>query len=1471
MDKGKLVEGEVLELEAEEIVAKRGADHQVVGTILSGKLFNKKLVKNVMTKAWGELAGLTIMDLGVNSFLFSFESEELARRVLNGGVAFHEINFKLVPFWVQAHGLPLEQINHKNAERIGGKIGQVLLAENPRVNDKLVKSFVRVRVFVDVSKPLVTGFWAPRKDGPEVWVFLKYEKLIDMCFNCGIVGHEQKHCKSQKMMAVWDPSLPRYGLALSVPPAKSMTAILSELEIQQKKEDSSSEKSSGRGLLYPIRATEGSSGLGKKANQKENEGTTRQSTEYGASPKGEGSVGHGVSILPNESLTKIRLRDGKVSAGLGPRNLEDIGLEKEFIGLNEEVVIVDINSPVKSGEDPSMGVFMHEGIQLSKKEAQRCKEVIRTKKAQDIQEFTEKAIRSQKYYVELPSEEEETEKIPSPKTQRATTELAEKLKKRLDLKRGRDDPKEKTTSKLLIGNGEQDEEMLEEVDDDVFTRETKARNKKVEALRRKLKFDNVFVVEAVGKSGGLALFWKNRCVVQILDSCLNFIHTAIEVKGQDNLFLMTFIYGHPEFSDRRHLWPVISNLVSNGDTPWGCIGDFNEILSQSEKDGVRPHSNLQIEVFRDFLANSGLQDMDLKGCRFTWCNNREEGCVRERIDRCVTNGAWRRVFSLAWLEAIPALESDHTPLILRFFNHGQRTNRTFKFEQYWLENEQCIPLIRESLGREFMPNCFDAISQKIAVVSKDLQEWDQNTFKRADKEITRLKKKLGELSNADFVEGKMEQIKELKHKIADLRKQEEQFWEARARVKWLRSGDKNTRFFHATTLQRSFNRIAKIQMDNGEWEIEESRIREVFSGYYSNLFTSNSPPDSTPSLASFPSRISEEMNADLLKQVTLEELKEAVFSLGALKAPGPDGLNGLFFQKSWDFVKDDLLAAANFFMEGNLFPHNFNETHITLVPKIPNPSSVGDFRPISCYNFSYKIFSKILANRMKALLPSIVSEVQSGFMGGRLIQDNITVVQEVFHHLKKKSSKSKDFFMALKIDMNKAYDRLEWGFVCSTLRAMDINIWDDFWLPNHAKIPYSQSLDRNSKVSTLMLPSGEGWDVSKVMSLFDSVIAEHILSIPLSRGGGRDFIVWSFNSNGIYSVKSGYWVALNASFHPGGAFSSFNIDSSLWKWIWNLGIPPKVKNFLWRLCSNALPSLNNLSKRRIVLSPRCQICNQEEESIEHIFLMCPWTRPVWFGSRFQWNFNNAQVSRMDIWIWQKLKQIRAAGGNWKENQAHFAMLIWKIWKGRNKFYFEQVVINPSLTIQLAAEKALECENCVSIFPAPPVVVNSVPSPVPFVRRWREEGWYRCNVDAATLESSNVCASAFLLRDDHGSLLTGSSRKFWASSPLIAEALALRESIFACMSLDLQKVHFESDCKVLTDAILLNDVPWIIDPIVADINQALAEHPSFVIHWVPRSLNTPADWVARAALRRSLPPLWTSSPPEELRRLLLLNY
>lgn len=255
----------------------------------------------------------------------------------------------------------------------------------------------------------------------------------------------------------------------------------------------------------------------------------------------------------------------------------------------------------------------------------------------------------------------------------------------------------------------------------LFLCETKAKRRKVDHLRRLLTFDHGFVVNAVGRSGGLALFWKDDVSVSIASFCKNFIHAKVEMNEISFSGYVTGVYGDPIANLRKSVWDKISNLNVPNNQAWLCLGDFNEVLAQHEKQGLRPSDNRNIEEFQNFLIHNNLQDMELKGCRYTWSNNREDGLVRERIDRSLCNGPWLFKFPDSTLTALPALGSDHSPLVLQLQKRNVRSQRNFKFEEFWVGHDE-LPLV---INNEWSRPNFSSIVDKINNTRKGLDVWSK--------------------------------------------------------------------------------------------------------------------------------------------------------------------------------------------------------------------------------------------------------------------------------------------------------------------------------------------------------------------------------------------------------------------------------------------------------------------------------------------------------------------------------------------------------------------------------------------------------------------------------------------------------------------------------------------------------------------------------------------------------------------------
>ena len=297
--------------------------------------------------------------------------------------------------------------------------------------------------------------------------------------------------------------------------------------------------------------------------------------------------------------------------------------------------------------------------------------------------------------------------------------------------------------------------------------------------------------------------------------------------------------------------------------------------------------------------------------------------------------------------------------------------------------------------------------------------------------LEKLKNQLRELKQrrVQYVNG--EEIRKVEKQIQNILMDEEIYWKQRSRADWLKEGDKNTKFFHGkTTARRKKNRIWGIEDNFGRWIEKPNEVEHEFCNYFTNLFTSTQPSQDqiAEALEGINLRVSASMNESLGEPFTAEEVLEALSQMCPRKAPGLDGLPAVFYQKHWHSVKEGVLTTCLHILnsQGTISP--LNHTYIALIPKIEKPRKVTDFRPISLCNVIYRIVAKTVVNRFKLILHKIISLSQSAFIPNRLITDNIIVGYECLHKIRHCKGK-RNGLIALKLDVSKAYDRLEWNFL----------------------------------------------------------------------------------------------------------------------------------------------------------------------------------------------------------------------------------------------------------------------------------------------------------------------------------------------------------------------------------------------------------------------------------------------------------
>ncbi|XP_041995567.1 uncharacterized protein LOC121745649 [Salvia splendens] len=185
----------------------------------------------------------------------------------------------------------------------------------------------------------------------------------------------------------------------------------------------------------------------------------------------------------------------------------------------------------------------------------------------------------------------------------------------------------------------------------------------------------------------------------------------------------------------------------------------------------------------------------------------------------------------------------------------------------------------------------------------------------------------------------------------------------------------------------------------------------------------------------FPAIRNEDM-AVLGTQVKREEIKVALFEMAPNKVPGVDGLHAAFFKSQWEVVGDSVCSMIQRIFNGAPIEPELNRTSIVLIPKVPNPKFITEFRHISLCPVLYRLVTRVVVNRLKGVLKYVIAPNQVSFVLGRCITDNIIIAQECIHTMQ--NCKRKYGWMAIKVDLEKAYDRLRWDFVEDTLSDLGV-------------------------------------------------------------------------------------------------------------------------------------------------------------------------------------------------------------------------------------------------------------------------------------------------------------------------------------------------------------------------------------------------------------------------------------------------
>ncbi|XP_060188598.1 uncharacterized protein LOC132617573 [Lycium barbarum] len=564
---------------------------------------------------------------------------------------------------------------------------------------------------------------------------------------------------------------------------------------------------------------------------------------------------------------------------------------------------------------------------------------------------------------------------------------------------------------------------------------------KIEKFRRKLGFDH-----AISNSHSKVwIFWKANIICSVLSKSRQQVTLQVQLQGNADMSWITIVYARSKANKRRHLWQKLRelNYIING--PWIIGGDFNSIMEAEEKKGGVPFRLSNCLDFINCMEDCGMTDAGFTGNIHTWCNGRGgTERIHMRLDRLVYNEEWSTKFQNIHVEHLSKTGSDHNLLLVDCTEDNRQVIKYFKFLNFWTEQEDFLPLVKNVWDTEVYGNPMWRLQQKLKFLAKELSKWSRHSIGDVFEKVKELEKQVSEAEtaylNSDsdidrmlLNKSKAEYIKWLKMEDSIIRQ--------KARIKWAEDGDSNTKYFHSTIrARRRRAQIFKIKDQQGHWVEGNTDISKAATDYFSEMFSENQRDLNLDFVKDCDNLISQEDNTLLTKIPTAEEIKMAIDSMDPNSCAGPDGFNGFFFQHCWEIIRREVLSFVLSFFHGAELTKFYTHSCLALIPKVTSPDCFSKLRPIILSNFSNKILSKILALRINTILPKIISENQTGFVKGRLITENILLTQEIIHGMR---SKSNDCNVVIKLDMSKAYDKLSWNFLTSILRKMG---FDDFFI-----------------------------------------------------------------------------------------------------------------------------------------------------------------------------------------------------------------------------------------------------------------------------------------------------------------------------------------------------------------------------------------------------------------------------------------